>query len=323
VWCRRRMLSIGALAVAGLAGAGPACVQARPDSWTLALADSVVLPAGPVVLGDIARGPLAAVPGRLLIWDGGPPGASATIERALVLRKLRQAGLADGVRLAGAEACRVRLEGSPLPGQELRQQLRDRLNRWLPPADPQGPEPWLEVDLRVPQAAVNGTWRLELVQPRTLEAGRNIATLQIKDSVQTMRTTAVVICHAYGEVACALAPIPKGQDVTADLFRWEWRDLAAGESGLAVGRACLQQMVTTRNLPAGQILRQADLRPRPFVRQGEPVELCLRRGAVVVTVRACARQDGGLGQVVSVRNEVSGQLVAARVTGPGQVEWRR
>ena len=47
------------------------------------------------------------------------------------------------------------------------------------------------------------------------------------------------------------------------------------------------------------------------------------RGSVAVTLRCVARQPGTLGQTIPVRNELNGQLVNARVAGPGLVEWRR
>jgi flagella basal body P-ring formation protein FlgA len=70
-------------------------------------------------------------------------------------------------------------------------------------------------------------------------------------------------------------------------------------------------------------LRQADLRDTPLVRAGDTVDLAVQRGSVVVTVRATARQDGVLGQIVTVRNDINGKLATGRVSGPGLVEWRR
>jgi flagella basal body P-ring formation protein FlgA len=40
---------------------------------------------------------------------------------------------------------------------------------------------------------------------------------------------------------------------------------------------------------------------------------------VAAVVRAECRQDGLLGETVSVRNKLNGRLVVARVAGPGTV----
>ena len=79
----------------------------------------------------------------------------------------------------------------------------------------------------------------------------------------------------------------------------------------------------TRNLKAGDYLRQSDLKETPIILAGDSVELRVNRGQVVVSVRALARQNGCLGQTIPVRNELTGRLVNARVAGPGLVEWRR
>lgn len=108
----------------------------------------------------------------------------------------------------------------------------------------------------------------------------------------------------------------------ADDFAWEWRNLTQVDSGVAVGRDCLDGMTAVRTLAAGDELRIADMKRTPLVRQGEPVELVFGRGGVEVTLRGTARQDGAEGQIVSVRNEIDGRLITGRVTGPGRVSWR-
>jgi flagella basal body P-ring formation protein FlgA len=106
-------------------------------------------------------------------------------------------------------------------------------------------------------------------------------------------------------------------------FAWEWRDLTTVAPGLAVGRAAVEGRSAGRAFVAGEPLRQADLRDTPLVRAGDTVDLAVQRGSVVVTVRATARQDGVLGQIVTVRNDINGKLATGRVSGPGLVEWRR
>jgi flagella basal body P-ring formation protein FlgA len=90
-----------------------------------------------------------------------------------------------------------------------------------------------------------------------------------------------------------------------------------------VGRTALSGCSTRREVAAGAYLRQADLKETPLIRQGQPVELQLERGLVSVTVPATARQEGRMGQVITVRNDINGRLIPARVIGPDRVAWGR
>ncbi len=126
-----------------------------------------------------------------------------------------------------------------------------------------------------------------------------------------------------GRWRLARTPVARPRRSRSTQFAWEWRDLTTVGPGLAVGRAAVEGRSAGRALAAGEPLRQADLRATPLVRAGDAVDLAVQRGSVVVTVRATARQDGVLGQIVTVRNDINGKLATARVSGPGLVEWRR
>jgi len=81
--------------------------------------------------------------------------------------------------------------------------------------------------------------------------------------------------------------------------------------------------VLARDVTPGQTINQRDLAPRPLVVRGELIDLVVRRGNVAATVRVECRQDGLLGQTVSIRNPLNNRLLVARVTGPGRVELGR
>ncbi len=100
-------------------------------------------------------------------------------------------------------------------------------------------------------------------------------------------------------------------------------DLAEQGNGLVTSRVALAGNSVARSLQLGDSLRISDLKQSPVVQAGDQVELLIRRGQIVVSARAYARQDGCQGQTIPVRNELTGRLVNARVCGPGQVEWRR
>jgi flagella basal body P-ring formation protein FlgA len=296
---------------------------APATSWTLVLRDQVTLPVAEVKLAKLVAEPVPAAAGQLVVLGAARPGSTVEVDRRLVLRRLVEAGLANNVRCAGALCCRVIFRGQALSGGEVVAWLEDQLTAWLPASPPVAPPPWLEVELRMPPLAVTGQRQLALVEPRRLQAGRNLVPFKIVDGERTTRLTATVLCHLHGEVARAKRDLQQDEQATPELFVWEWQDLCGVERGVVVGREALGGQSMRRSVSAGRLLRVLDLEETPAIRQGDPVELYLHRGEVWVTVRARARQDGRLGQIITVRNELNGKLVTGRVTGPGVVEWRR
>ena len=326
----RRRVGVGILGLAGACGiaTGGAATAAAAADWTLTLADSVVVAAPRLALRDVAIGPLPAAAAQIVIRADGRPGQLLRIDRRGVLRTLVQHGLARGLRLAGADICRVRFAGTTLDEAAVIEQLRRQLLHLLPPTPATAPASWLEIEIPAISYQVAGPWQVELAQPvqpvsRRLAPGRNLIAARIVSGTATWRFSATVHTHIFGEVARVSSARARDTQLSRDAFGWEWIDLCRQPMGLVVGRDSVDGTCAARDLRAGELLREADIKPEPLVRQGDPVELLVTRGQVAVTVRAHARQDGRLGQVISVRNSINGKLVTARVSGPGQVEWRR
>ncbi len=317
----RALVLLALLAAPGAAAS--AAVPPPPAGWVLALPDTVRLPGPQVRLGDVNLGTLPDAAAALVLVGDGRPGQQATIERRIVLRRLVEGGLASGVaRCGGAERCAVLFTGRAADEAQLRAGVTGLLEPLLPASPPGAPAGWLELEVATPALAADG-WSVELTDPKPLRPGRNLVPLRVSGGGRSARVTASVVCHLYGEVAVARAPVAVSAPLGAAQFAWEWRDLATVAPGLAIGRAAVEGRSAARPLAAGEALRQADLRATPLVRAGDAVDLAVRRGSVVVTVRATARQDGALGQLVTVRNDINGKLSTARVSGPGLVEWRR
>jgi len=310
-------------AAAFVAGAAGAAAGPADGGWVLALADTVRVAGGTVRLADVTTEPVPADLADLVLLGNGLPGTAQTLERRLVLRRLVELGRAGDVRrCAGAEACRIHFTGDRLPLRDLEGRIAALLGPWLPAPDGGSPPPWLEVEAPAPRA-FGPAAAVELVEPKPLRPGRNLVAVRLSEGERATRLAAPVVCHSYGETASARSAVAAGTPLSPDLFLWSWTDLAGGAPGLAVGREALAGRSAGRALTAGEALRAADLRITPLVRSGEPVELDVARGAVVVTVRAVARQDGALDQVITVRNEYNGQLVTARVVGAGRVRMGR
>jgi len=76
-------------------------------------------------------------------------------------------------------------------------------------------------------------------------------------------------------------------------------------------------MVTKRYLSAGTPISAADLMEPFEVEKGEMVRVQVRSGAAMLTIEAEAQSDGRAGQMILLRNSVSGKTFRAKVTGKG------
>ncbi len=306
----------------GVAWAG--LFQAAP--WVCAMRDTVHVAHAPIRLGDIAAGTLPPEAAKLTVGQAPLPGGSLIIRQRGVLRRLVTAGLSRGVRFRGAANTVVIRDGAPLDRAQLRARAQRLLTALLPPDRPGAPAGSVELDLppRLP-AVVSAGEDLSLKPAHPLRPGRNHRALVLRSAGDGNRVEIPVTIHVhhYQEVAKARLKVARGQELHAGLFHWEWVDVGASRKVTDLfGREALRGSCSARSLRAGDYLRACDLKPIPVVRAGDRVELTLRRGAVMVSVPATARQEGSLGKVVPVRNELTKRLINARITGPGTVEWR-
>ncbi len=318
-----RRQAAGPVAIACSLAAVLLLSPATVGAWTLSLADSVVVPPGAVKLGDVLTGAVPVAASGLLLTSDAHPGQRFTVSRNGLLRKLVGERMAAGVRCEGAESCLVVVAGSRIAEATLRERLGLALHRWLPTAAPGAPPVWSEILGELPTPPVAEAWRVSLVEPKTLEPGRNLVRVAVDAGGRRSRFTATVVCHVFAETASAVGVVEAGDPLRPGLFAWEWADLARIDAGAARGRDSLTGMAAGRRLAAGDVLRRSDLEPIPLVRRGEPVELVLARGGVAVSVTGRARQDGARDQIITVRSDVDGRLVTGRVAADGRIMWRR
>jgi len=290
--------------------------------WNCVLPDTVVVADSVVRLIDLAAGPVPADVADLVVQTGGRPGTSQALSRRTVLRKLVGAGLAGGVRFRGSDVCQVVFEGKELSPDALSEDIRRILQPLVPVSRPGAPNSWLELDFPAGTIGVQGECRLSLRRTQLLEPGRNTVQIDVTDGTNQRNFPVTVTLHAFGEVGKTRQGVERSAPLDMAQFQWQWRDLAEPLGGLVINRESLLGASAARSLSAGDLLRESDLKPTAVVAAGDPLEMRVIRGGVAVSVRAFARQDGCMGQTIPVRNELTGQLVNARVAGPGLVEWR-
>jgi flagella basal body P-ring formation protein FlgA len=80
--------------------------------------------------------------------------------------------------------------------------------------------------------------------------------------------------------------------------------------------------IFTRNLTASRLLNWRDIARRPLVRKGEVVEVAATEGALSITLKGLAMENGAQGDTVTVRNLESKRDIHAQVVAENRVQVR-
>jgi len=303
-----------------LLGAGAEVWAAR--AWTLDIVASVEIEPGNVRVADIVAAPVPERVATTVLYAGGLPGRTVTLEARGILRRLSALGLAAGLRMRGAPACRVTFTGRETTPAELAAAIEEAVAPLLPTPETGAPVAWIEITVPDRPLPLRADWRAELGAARPLVPGRNLVPVAIVSGDRTHRFSVEVKLHAFAELPRPKQVLAADTPLRPEHFDWEWIDLCELAPGLAVGREAIAGASAGRDLAAGQPIRRSELHATPLVHSGDRVELRIRRGRVMVAVRAVARRSGALGQDIPVRNELTGRVVTARVVASGIVDWR-
>ena len=83
-----------------------------------------------------------------------------------------------------------------------------------------------------------------------------------------------------------------------------------------------RSFIFARAVPAGRSLTWRDITRRPLVKKGDLIEVTASSGALLVTMKALAMENGAQGDTVTVRNPVSQKNFAAVVVDENRAQVR-
>jgi flagella basal body P-ring formation protein FlgA len=123
----------------------------------------------------------------------------------------------------------------------------------------------------------------------------------------------------WREILVAQAPVKRGERLqTASLGR-ERRDILRVRDAYT-GRTDDASLELVENIPAGAPVLNGAVRVRPVVYRGKMVDAILQQGAMIITIKAQALEDGFPGQSIRVRNSVSGREFRGKVQNEDTIE---
>ncbi len=125
--------------------------------------------------------------------------------------------------------------------------------------------------------------------------------------------------QALAPVVVASIDLPRGVKLAPGDVRLVERDLSDIREPYLSVQAVLGKGLR-RSLRAGEVLEKGLLVTPPLVHRGDLVTMTVHEGALILTARGAARDNGTLGETIRVSNTSSQKVVMCRVSGPGEVQ---
>jgi flagella basal body P-ring formation protein FlgA len=202
--------------------------------------------------------------------------------------------------------------------EQLRQFLDDYIEQQrdiLPPAEIRFKELRLPDPFAVPAGKL--TCEVTPSDPRILPSRRFNLILRVDGEVVENLAVSGTL-EALTEVAVAAKDLHRGAPIQAADIQMETRDLNDLRSPCFDSTELIGKQLK-RSLRAGHAFERASVEFPPLVKRGEMVTMTARRGALTITTRGLAQQNGGEGDVIRVRNISSNKDILCKVTGPESV----
>ncbi len=128
-----------------------------------------------------------------------------------------------------------------------------------------------------------------------------------------------VTVAAYARVMVSKHPIAPGQTVTAADISWVEREVSSLGYGYLRSLKQAGGLRSRRSIAQGAVITANMLEAGNVVSKGQQLKLLSNSGAIRVSMKGIALQDGALGARIRVRNLSSGKELEGRVDSAGQV----
>jgi flagellar basal body P-ring formation protein FlgA len=185
----------------------------------------------------------------------------------------------------------------------------------------------LEVDLLRPwtaPSAKEGTAPLVVTvaeYPEALASSMLVRVRYKQDERIVREDTLAIRASLWRESMIAATPLKRGDAVSLTAVTTRRMDALRDRDALPV-TAVGDDYVFAREIPAGRKISWRDVVRRPLVHRGQMVEVQAGSGALIITIKALAMQDGARGETVRLRNIESKRDFVAKVTAENRAEVR-
>jgi len=114
--------------------------------------------------------------------------------------------------------------------------------------------------------------------------------------------------------------LPRGSLIRAENFTQKQIDLSQLRYGYYTDFNDVSGKTLKRHLARGAVLTPATIAVTKVIKRGEHVNIMAETGGITVRAAGQALEDGGVGDIIRVKNLNSRKVIEARVEGPGRVK---
>lgn len=309
------MISIAPALAAALLFAGA-------SAHTITLKQEAFVKGPDVLLGDVAeiQGPEAETLAAISLMPAALPGSTTHIHTALVESRLDQSGVdAERVAIRGPVRTAATTRYLEITREMIAADLRDHIGLEMP-WDPA--RALVEVappnqDYRVSDGKVEFRWQRN-PQYTFLGAGVFRGDVLVDGRIERSFHAKANI-QAYGDVVVAATDLRRGARISVRDLTLETRELAGLDRRVFFDVADVEGYIAKTTIMAGQPITEREVQPPVLVKRNQMVLVSATKGALTVTTRAQAIQNGAEGDYVTLRNPASRDEFSGLVRKDGSV----
>ncbi len=126
--------------------------------------------------------------------------------------------------------------------------------------------------------------------------------------------------HFWGRVVCLSRSVKRNTILGRDDIETDFREISMLGDDVIRNPARAVGKKLKKSLRPGSVLHSSYLRTPSLVKRGDLVTIVAQNGTLQVSAPGEVRNEGGLGEMVKVKNLMSRRLLQARVVDKGRVE---
>jgi flagella basal body P-ring formation protein FlgA len=242
------------------------------------------------------------------------PGKNRTITKEQIITALKRSGFYDSVELLCPQTINVFRRSTVLSSEA----IFEAVSEYILNSQPWQGKVFVE-PARTLTPEIIPTGKLEIrvkSTQRTIKKGKNYIPVDILVDGKTYRSISIpVVVRLIARVPISSKAILRGEVIDTSNIVWEERDVTSLPEDIVIGE--LQSgCIASAPIPQGAVLRQQWLTQPPVVHAGDDIFVVVTNGAIRITEKGSAVQDGQIGSQIKIRLQ-GAREVRAKVEGPG------
>jgi len=182
----------------------------------------------------------------------------------------------------------------------------------------------ISVDVSVPAVAARASDVAHFTVDLYATSKAVVGTVPVKVTVvlndgQTIPYTATARVRIWSDAVVAARRLKRHQTLDEDDVRVERREVTNTVDGYFTTAGEVAGMRSTRVTSSGRLLALSSVETIPLVSRGSNVSVTIVIGAVAITSRGKALEDGDLGNLIDVRDSATGKRIIGEVSGENAV----